>query len=87
MKQSTNLTAYVITAINKNTGLFEGYYSQCDTYFETSPSIWSAEFLPTINSAYRCLDYLTEGMPENAKGEPLEWKVQVVSMNAPIDVK
>ena len=87
MAHKTNCTAYVITAINKKTGLLEGYYSHGTTFFEITPTIWYAKFLMTLKSAnkYHCL--LLKGMPENVKGEPLEWKIQEVSMNAPTDVK
>lgn len=87
MAHNTNYTAYVITAINKNTGLFEGYYSHGTTFFEITPTIWYAKFLLARKSANKYLDLLIKGMPENIKGEPLEWKIQEVSMNAPTDVK
>lgn len=87
MKQSTNCKAYVITAINKITGLLEGYYSHGETFFEITPTIWYAKFLMTLKSANKYHGLLLMGMPENTKGEPLEWKIQEVTMGTPVDVK
>ena len=87
MKHSTNCTAYVITAINKNTGLLEGYYSHSTTFFEITPTIWYAKFLMSLKSANKYHGLLLKGMPETIKGEPLEWKIQEVAMGAPVDVK
>lgn len=86
MTHKTNCTAYVITAINKNTGFFEDYYSHGTTFFEITPIIWYAKFLP-LESAKKYHGLLLKGKPENNNGEPLEWKIQEVSMNAPTDVK
>ena len=87
MVHKTNCKAYVITAINKNTGLLEGYYSHGTTYFEITPTIWYAKFLMTLKSANKYHGLLLQGMPENNKLEPLEWKIQEVAMSAPVDVK
>lgn len=80
----TNCTAYVIAAIDKNTGLLEGYYSN---NFEITPTIWYAKFLISMTSANECYRRLLKSMPETIEGEPLKWKIQEVSMNEPFDVK
>lgn len=87
MAHKTNSTAYVITAINKKSGLLEGYYSHGTTFFKITPTIWYAKFLMTLKSANKYHGLLLQRMPENRKLEPLEWKIQEVSMNAPTDVK
>lgn len=87
MKHLGNRAAYVITATNKNTGRLEGYYSHGTIFFEITPTIWYAKFLLTLKSANKYHGLLLKGMPESIKGEPLEWKIQEVSMNAPTDVK
>lgn len=87
MTHKTNCTAYVITAINKNTGLLKGYYSHGTTFFEITPTIWYAKFLLTMKSANKYHGLFLKGMPENIKGEPLEWKIQEVALGVPVDVK
>ena len=87
MAHKTNCTAYVIAAINKNTGRLEGYYSHGTTFFEITPAIWYAKFLMTLKSANKYHGLLLKGMPENVKGEPLEWRIQEVAIGVPVDVK
>lgn len=87
MTHKTDCAVYVITAFNKNTGLLEGYYSHHTTFFDITPTIWYAKFLMTLESAIKYRSLLLQGMPENTKGEPLEWRIQEVSMNTPTDVE
>lgn len=90
MTHKTNCYAYVITAINRETGMLQGYYD-CDiahvswratiTY---SPSltgcIWNAKFFQAIKSARKALNFCKEKSPK------YDWKIQEVSMNAPQDI-
>lgn len=87
MKHSISGTAYVITAINKKTGLFEGYYGHGNIYVELTASIWYAKFLMTKKSADKYLQLCKDKMPTNNKLEDLDWKIQEVAMGAPVDVE
>lgn len=87
MTHKTNCTAYVITAINKKSGLLEGYYGHGNIFVELTASIWYAKFLMTLKSAEKYLQLCKDKMPTNNKMEDLDWKIQEVSMNAPTDVK
>ena len=89
MEHQSNCIAYVLTATDKVTGLFHGYYSKGDTFIQTTASIWFAKFYlgkqgkgiknALANCTKRC-GYDTH------TGHELSWKVQMVSMNAPIDI-
>lgn len=87
MTHKTNCTAYIVTAINKNTGLLEGYCDRDTPFFELASTIWNARFMMTLKSAIAYRDLLIKGMAETMNGDPLDWKIQEVSLNAPIDVK
>ena len=89
MTHKTNCYAYVITAINRETHMFEGYY-KCDIAHvgEGDPtftpsltgSIWEAKFTQAITRARKALDFCKETAPK------YDWKIQEVSMNAPQDI-
>lgn len=90
MTHKTNCYAYVITAINRETHMLEGYY-KCDiahvgwkAAISFTPSltgcIWEAKFTQTIKRARMALNFCKETAPK------YDWKIQEVSMNAPQDI-
>lgn len=87
MEHPTPYTAYVITAINGNTGLLEGYCSRDTPFFELASTIWDARFMKELKTAIEYRDLLIKGMAETMNGDPLEWKIQKVTISVTVNVK
>lgn len=85
---STDHKAYILTATDKVTGFFHGYYSGGDTFPRVTPRIWFAKFYMVNGKGIKnALDNLTKRMCYDTRtGHDLSWKVQEVSMNDPKDM-
>lgn len=90
MTHKTNCYAYVIAAINRETGMLQGYY-KCDIAHvgwkatisftpSLTESIWEARFFQAIKRARIALNSCKKTAPK------YDWKIQEVSMNAPQDI-
>ena len=85
---STNCKAFIISATDKVTGMFYGFYSKGNVFPETTACIWFAKFYMSNGKGIKnALDNLNKKYPfASTTGHELVWKIQEVTMNAPKDI-
>jgi hypothetical protein len=91
MNSTKNYQRYILTAINTETNLTEGYAHwdyDCGEWLITA-SIWNADFKFSLRRAKVTLKHIKETGPTSSPtdGVPIRWEIQGVNMGSPEPVE